>query len=113
MAKAKGKSNSAKSGMREVTGSALNLWNVVFFVSGMLLMGLVHLAISSADHGKERPPANSVSQLNSHVPKQSGSGATAKLKPWGELEITPFVLDRPGEMFETNTAQPRLSAGTF
>ena len=94
MTKAKGKATAVLSSRRKQGGSILNLWHAVFFISGVVAMGLFQLALISISHGRSAYHADHAA---SHAPGVS-------TQPWGELEITPMLLDRPEAHFETNTA---------
>jgi len=97
MTRTKGKQKAAIGSQQKrlkLGGSALNVWHTVFFVSGVAAMGLFQLALISFDHSHK---AHHADHAANHAP-----GFTAQ--PWGELEITPMLLDRPEGHFDTNTA---------
>src|SRR5436189_4768954 len=78
-----------------------------FFVAGVLVAGLVAMAVGPRRSGerlgappeRERRPESNASAGGATGGEAAARGA---VPPWGELEITPLVLDRPDELFETN-----------
>ena len=92
MGKPSGKTSPAITARQKLRGSGSKLWYAVFFAVGMGLMGLgFQLArVSIHREGNSAAPTASMTQTKS--------------KPWGDLEITPIVLERPEEMFATNNA---------
>jgi len=85
MGKTKVIGKSAIRARHNIRGSILNLWHMVFFVSGVVAMGLFHLVLISIDHSRSALRAD----------RAVKSAPRANAQPWGELEITPMLLDRP------------------
>jgi hypothetical protein len=103
MGKAKITGKPAISARRKMRGSILNLWHVVFFVSGVAAMGLFQLVLISIDHSRSDLPAE----------RTPGSAPRGNTRPWGELEITSMFLDRPEAHFESNNAPAPALRWTF
>src|SRR4051812_581081 len=96
MTRAKGKEKGAISGQRKrlkLGGSVLNIWHSVFFVLGVIAMGLFQLALISFGHERSAH----------HADRAANRASGVSAQPWGELEITPMLLDRPEAHFEANT----------
>src|SRR2546421_3163614 len=103
MSKAKVTPKAARKRRRKMSGSALTVWHAVFFVSGVVAMGLFQYVLISTDHTRSGHQADRTAT--------SPPGASAPR--WGELEITPMLLDRPEAHFETNTAPAPALHWTF
>ena len=78
-----------------------------FFVAGVLVAGLVAIAVGPRRSGERlgaRPEGEPRTESSASAGVATGGEAAARgaVPPWGELEITPLVLDRPDELFETN-----------
>src|SRR5262245_61590664 len=74
---AKRKSDSVRGAKQNARGSVFSVWYVLFFAAGALVASAFHSFLgSSGREGKE-------------------TTSTGQGKAWGELEITPLVLDRP------------------
>lgn len=97
------KINLASRGQQSLKGRSLNRWHALFFLAGILL-ALAGQRIPGLLHGRK------TGAVDANIARsQSGSGSVeshrvAAQNPWGELEITPLVLDRPDEFFERNDA---------
>src|SRR5580765_96414 len=92
MGKPSGKNSPAITAKQKLRGSGSKLWYAAFFAVGMGLMGLGFQLARVSIH----PGGNGAARA------ASVAGTTSNL--WGELEITPMVLERPEEMFATNNA---------
>ena len=103
MSKAKVTSRNASSGQGKVRGSVVNLWRLGFFLSGMVAMGLFQFGPIATQQARSSRGGNGIA-----------SGAPAdNAQPWGEVEITPMLLDRPEAHFESNNAPAPALRWTF
>jgi hypothetical protein len=93
------KSKSAKRGQQSVRGWSLNGWHALFFLAGIILACAGQLVFSSMHRGGSGEVGSSLVSTKGAA-SASGARNAAAAKPWGDLVITPLVLDRPDEMFE-------------
>jgi len=103
MGKAKGTGKPAVNARRKMRGSILNLWHLVFFVSGVVAMGLFQIVLMSVEHGRSALRAD----------RTTSDAPGANTPPWGELDITSMFLDRPEAHFESNNAPAPPLRWTF
>ena len=76
-------------------------WHALFFLAGILLTCLGQFALNS----RSRPNSEgSISAGRGAAVKGARPGAEVTSKPWGELVITPMVLDRPDEFLDAQSA---------
>ncbi|MEY2410056.1 MAG: hypothetical protein QOF48_2726 [Verrucomicrobiota bacterium] len=78
-------------------------WHVLFFAAGILLTFLGQLALSSVQKRKPLATNDAPSSISAAL---EGPRSHGPAKPWGDLQITPMVLDRPDEFFDGKTAAP-------
>src|SRR5689334_22052957 len=78
------------------------MWGVAF-AAGVLLsvigQWLAHTALGSAEAERGSGESGSRERAEKRAPGPTG-------QPWGDLEITPLVLERPEEMFEQYPQSP-------
>jgi hypothetical protein len=89
----KTKSASATRGGRNLTGWPIYGWHVVTFLVGMLLAAGLQWMFRPGDRGARTMPG---ATHGMGVPSMT----TEVTGPWGRLQVTPMVLDRPDELFE-------------
>lgn len=76
---AKRRSDSARGAKQNSRGSVFSVWYALFFLAGVLAASAFHFFLGSSEReNKEITPT-----------RQN------KNQPWGQLEITPMILDRP------------------
>jgi len=89
----------AKNGWGKLRILTLNLWHAAFFVSGVVAMGVFQYGIISVEHA--------------HSVHGAGNPPGASVPRWGELEITPMLLDRPEAQFASDNAPAPALRWTF
>ncbi len=97
------KTNPTRSGQQSLKGRALNRWHALFFLAGILLAYVGQMVPGLL-------PGRVTGAVDTTVTRgQGGAGEVESHRgvapqPWGDLEVTPLVLDRPEEMFEWKDA---------
>jgi len=89
----KAKTGSASRAGRNLIGWPIYGWHIVTFLVGMLLATGWHWISRPAD-GRQRTLPGTPHGLG------AASMTTEVSGPWGRLQVTPMVLDRPDELFE-------------
>ena len=77
-------------------------WHALFFMAGILLTCLGQFAFSSLHRAKGAGVDGSEPQRDVGAAGANAPG-DAVPKPWGNLEITPMVLDRPDALLDAKT----------